>query len=493
MDNTLLLDKIFDSTKRLPTLPTIAMKIIATLKNGDSSISEIGDIICADPPLSAEILRVINSPYYGLRRKMTSVTHAVSMLGTSTVKNLALSFSIVKNFRSNGKSNFDHNRFWKSSIISAVSSQVLSGYTEIRDIDDIFFLGLLHDIGRLAMVDELTDQYGLVIEKVSSENCPVAVAEEMVFGFNHMNVGGYLAEKWGLPEEFNLPINTHHMPEKVETRSSEIRKRSLILYLSELFVELYETSDPRLVKLIDDEIKKSGIFEDFKIEHITESIVDKVQKLLPLFEIDAGKDFDVQNILLSAREELVRNNVDFIKDFFKQQQMLKNLQIMVNLDSMTQLINYRHFFEILDHEAYRAIRYDTPLSLVLADIDNFKNINDTHGHPNGDLVIKAVANCLKSSLRESDVAARYGGEEFAVILPHTDRKAALIVAERLRKMITDTTIEIENQKICVSASFGVTTTKGKEEISALMLVKQADQALYRAKRMGRNRSCLFEP
>ena len=492
MDNALFLDKIFDSSKRLPTLPTIAMKILEIVKNGDSSISEIGEIISADPPLSAEILRVINSPYYGLRRKMTSVVHAVSMLGVSTVKNLALSFSVVKNFQSNGKSNFDHNRFWKSSIISAVSAQILSGYTEIDGSDDIFFLGLLHDIGRLAMVHELTDQYGLVIEKVSNENCPVAVAEELVFGFNHMNVGKFLAEKWGLPEEFHLPISTHHMPEKIEAESSEVKKRSLILYLSELFVELYETADPRLLQLIDCEIKKSGVFEDFKVESIAESIFEKAQELLPLFEIEAGENIDVQNILLSAREELVKNSVDFINDFLRQQQTLKNLEIMVNLDSMTRLVNYRHFFELLDQEAYRAARYDTPLSLIIADIDHFKNINDTHGHPNGDLVIKAVANCLKSSLRESDVAARYGGEEFAVILPHTHKKAALIVAERLRKLITATTIEIENQTICVTASFGVTTTKGKNKNPAIMLVKQADKALYRAKKMGRNRSCRYE-
>ena len=491
MENTLFIDKIFDCSKRLPTLPTIAMKILETVRNDAASISEIGEIISADPPLSAEVLRVINSPYFGLRRKVTSVTHAVSMLGASTVKNLALSFSVVKNFQSNGKSKFDHNRFWKASILSAVSAKVLSEYTEIRGSDDIFFLGLLHDIGRLAMVHELTDQYCLVTEKVGKESCPIAVAEELVFGFNHMNVGKYLAEKWELPEEFYIPIGVHHMPESIASESIEVKKRTVILYLADLFVELFETADPRLLHLIDSEIKKSDIFENIEVESVTESIFEKAQELFPLFEIEADENIDHHNLLLSAREELVKNSVNFINDFFKQQQLLKNLQVMVNLDSMTQLVNYRHFFELLDQEAYRAKRYDMPLSLLLADIDHFKSVNDNHGHPTGDLVIQSVANCLKSSLRESDIAARYGGEEFAVILPHTDQKAALIVAERLRKLIAETNIEAEKQTISVTASFGITTVNGEKEVPALMLVEQADQALYQAKKQGRNRSCIF--
>ena len=492
MENALFIEKIFDGSKRLPTLPTIAMKILETVKNEKSGISEIGEIISTDPPLSAEILRVINSPYFGVRRKVTSVTHAVSMLGTSTVKNLALSFSVVKNYQSNGKRNFDHNRFWKASIISAVSAKILSEYTEINGSDDIFFLGLLHDIGRLAMAHELTDQYGLVIEKVCNEDCPVAIAEELVFGFNHMNVGKFLAEKWELPEEFYKPIGVHHMPESVENETNEVKKRSVILYLSELFVNLFETEDPRLLNLMKSEINKFGIFENIDVESVTETIFEKAQVLFPLFEIEVDKNTDYSNLLLSAREELVKNSVNFINDFFKQQLLLKNLQVMVNLDSMTQLVNYRHFFEILDKETYRAKRYDTPLSLLIADIDNFKNVNDNYGHPAGDLVIKSVANCLKSSLRESDVAARYGGEEFAVILPHTDQEAALAVAERLRQSIANNKIDDENLDISVTASFGVTTLNGKNDFPAQILVEQADQALYQAKRQGRNRSCKYE-
>ena len=308
-----------------------------------------------------------------------------------------------------------------------------------------------------------------------------------------MNVGKYLAENWKLPESFYLPIGVHHMPDSIANESTEIKKRTVILYLADLFVGLFETRDPRLMHLIENEIRQAGIFKNIEVESLTESIFEKAQELFPLFEIDAENRIDPQDLLLSAREELVKSSVDFINDFFKQQQLLKNLQVMVNLDSMTQLVNYRHFFELLDQESYRAKRYDTPLSLLLLDIDHFKSINDNFGHPTGDLVLKSVAYCIKSSLRESDVAARYGGEEFAVILPHTDQNGAVVVAERLRKLIAETIVDFENHKISVTASFGVTTVNGKNETPALMLVEQADQALYRAKRQGRNKSRVFKP
>jgi diguanylate cyclase (GGDEF)-like protein len=282
------------------------------------------------------------------------------------------------------------------------------------------------------------------------------------------------------------------MPEAVESEDAEVKKRTTILYLSNLFVDLFDTADHRLLHLIDSEIKKSGLFETIEVESLTETVFEKAQTLFPLFEVEPDENIDYQNLLIAAREELVKNSVDFINDFFKQQQLLKNLQVMVNQDSMTQLVNYRHFFELLDQEAYRAKRYDTHLSLLFIDIDHFKSVNDNYGHPTGDLVIKSVAHCLKSSLRESDVAARYGGEEFAVILPHTDQKGALIVAERLRNMIAEIKVDDGSQFFSVTASCGVTTVTGKMDASALLLVEQADQALYQAKKQGRNRSCTFE-
>lgn len=160
-------------------------------------------------------------------------------------------------------------------------------------------------------------------------------------------------------------------------------------------------------------------------------------------------------------------------------------------DGMTGLYNHRYFLESLGNEFERAKRYKRPLSLLMIDVDFFKNYNDAHGHPKGDEVLKAVAGILKKSVRKSDFVARYGGEEFAVILPETERPMALALAERIRKEVESTGFPGgETQPLGkISISIGTATTvdgitKGIEE-----LIKAADNRLYQAKEQGRNRVC----
>ncbi|HME89990.1 MAG TPA: diguanylate cyclase [Myxococcaceae bacterium] len=160
-------------------------------------------------------------------------------------------------------------------------------------------------------------------------------------------------------------------------------------------------------------------------------------------------------------------------------------------DSLTQLHNHRFFQERLEEEFRRAQRYDDPVSLVLADLDHFKSINDRYGHLVGDQVLRDVAQVLKKSTRETDLLARYGGEEFAVILPKTHLSGSLTVAERVMKDLA-TLRAGPAGVIRVTASLGVSGYPNRSIISAEQLLLAADEALYRAKREGRNRICLHQ-
>ncbi|MCG5535178.1 sensor domain-containing diguanylate cyclase [Ectothiorhodospira mobilis] len=157
-------------------------------------------------------------------------------------------------------------------------------------------------------------------------------------------------------------------------------------------------------------------------------------------------------------------------------------------DGMTGLFNHAHMQQLIDREIERSQRYKTPFSILMMDIDHFKEINDTHGHPVGDAFLRHIARILKDWARTSDLAARYGGEEFMVILPETDPHGALSMAERLREEIARQPLEHRGQKLQISVSIGVVSCAGKAVGSSrTQLVRAVDDALYTSKRGGRDR------
>jgi diguanylate cyclase (GGDEF)-like protein len=160
------------------------------------------------------------------------------------------------------------------------------------------------------------------------------------------------------------------------------------------------------------------------------------------------------------------------------------LLAMAATDPLTGVANRRRFMELLEREVQRAARHKTPLTCVIIDLDQFKGINDRHGHLVGDRVLAGAAQMLAKSLRVNDVLARWGGEEFVLLLPETDLAGAETVAERSRRVLETTPIDVGGGvMVCVTASMGIAQLSG----TTGELLKRADDALYRAKAAGRNR------
>jgi two-component system cell cycle response regulator len=156
-------------------------------------------------------------------------------------------------------------------------------------------------------------------------------------------------------------------------------------------------------------------------------------------------------------------------------------------DRMTGLYSHHFFEKALAEEMERARRYKTIFSLVILDIDHFKAVNDTHGHLQGDRIIKGISKILSQSIRQVDLPARYGGEEFAVILPGVDVKGASVVAERLRKRIGESRFPCDGFTIGVTISLGVAEYIPEADQSSSDVLHAADKALYKSKENGRNR------
>lgn len=194
------------------------------------------------------------------------------------------------------------------------------------------------------------------------------------------------------------------------------------------------------------------------------------------------KPFDTGELIARTKVHL---KVKALQDELKRSnELLRELSIT---DPLTHLYNRRYLMDILEKEFQRIRRTGGVLSLVVADIDHFKLVNDTYGHQNGDMVLAAVAETILTVLRNYDIAVRYGGEEFMVVLPETTLSDGIAVAERLREAIGRMVFPSPMATLTVTVSLGVASYPAERVDSMDLLIRMADDALYRAKAGGRNR------
>lgn len=497
--NNNALSSLLVGTAALPSLPAIAVRIIKEVKKDKLAIGELADIISYDPALTAKILKVANSAFYSLPYKVDSIERAVNILGMEALKNIALSFVIVKGFRRNAVDDFDHEHFWKRSITAAVSADMIASKMKIKR-DETFVTSLLMDVGVLVMYLSNPDDYLKVINKKKVSRLSTYDAERAVWGFDHQDVGAAILKEWGIPGSIYLPISYHHE----EECPAELRSTVDVLRLSDISSSIYHGSKTtekfrEFRRLLQDKLN----LNETEVGEFVDSIADRTIEVLSTFEIEAGDMKPYSQILEEANEELGKMNLSYeqlVMELKQAKEIAEKLAVeaweakeklreLAVKDGLTGLYNHRFFQDTLDKEIERTERYQRPLSLVMMDIDFFKKINDTYGHPQGDIVLRSISGLFEKTVRKPDVAMRYGGEEFAIVLPETDIKGAVVVAERIRQAVEKLDIAIgNNQKINITVSLGVTTyDPGMSKKTKTELIESADKALYNSKQTGRNK------
>ena len=185
-----------------------------------------------------------------------------------------------------------------------------------------------------------------------------------------------------------------------------------------------------------------------------------------------------------SRHDLVESNRFLIQELRKANE---RLQRMTFTDEMTGIYNYRFMQKQLETEIQRSVRYAKPLSLCLIDIDHFKHINDEHGHPGGDVVLKELAKILNNATRSVDYVGRYAGDEFLIIFPDTLLADAIMLSERIRKMVEEHVFTANGKRLQTTICVGVADFEPKKRKTSATLVEAADKCLYCAKHAGRNK------
>jgi len=203
------LAKIID----LPTLSVVANNIILITQNPKSSALEVGRAISQDQALVSKILRIANSTFYGFPRKISTIPHAVVILGFANIRNLVLTASIYDMFQSKGWDGyFDREGFWKHSLACGVTSKLIAKRLGIKNLEEVFIWGLLHDLGKLILDAYFREDFTRVVFLVKEKEILIRDAEQQLLGFDHATVGSLVANKWNLPPAVIKAIRFHHNP-----------------------------------------------------------------------------------------------------------------------------------------------------------------------------------------------------------------------------------------------------------------------------------------
>jgi putative nucleotidyltransferase with HDIG domain len=274
------INKILGKIKALPTLSIVVAKVIQVVSNPLTSASDLSRIITVDQALTAKVLRLANSAFYGFPFRIKNITQAVSILGFDTIRNLALTVSVYKVFTGENDSDFSHQDFWKHCVGVAICASLLAKKIKYRSPEGAFTAGLLHDIGKNFFEQFMHKEYRDVMKLAKERNISVFEAEDEVMHIDHAVVGKMMAEKWNLPHELKAGIAAHHHPEQ-ETEENVMahiinvadiicKKKSIgfsgdyvIMPISKEGRELFsldEAGETELMNSLDKELKEAEAF-----------------------------------------------------------------------------------------------------------------------------------------------------------------------------------------------------------------------------------------
>jgi putative nucleotidyltransferase with HDIG domain len=197
----------------IPTLPSVATKVMQILENPRSSAMDVERIIMLDQSLASRILKLVNSAYYGFPRRIGTISQSVVILGFVTVKNLVLSISVADFFFMGCKNRFfNRGELWRHSVGTAIAARILARQARFPQLEEAFMAGLLHDIGKVALDYYFPEEFADVLALIESDGISMFEAERRVFGLNHAVVGRWIADRWNLPPLLVEVIHYHHQP-----------------------------------------------------------------------------------------------------------------------------------------------------------------------------------------------------------------------------------------------------------------------------------------
>lgn len=496
---TQLLDDIL-SCPNLPTLPSVAVRVLELTSDPDVEMEQLAREIQFDQGIAAKILRTVNSSFFGLRRRCSSIEHALVMLGLGPVKSLVLGFSLVQTVKGESGDEFDYQGYWKRCLTSAVAAKYAAEQTGNRTIvDEAFLVGLFQDIGMVAMYRTLGDRYLQVLKQADGDHAKLARMELEAFEHQHSGIGAMMCERWKMPYEIIIPVRYH---DRATACPQEFGQIARCVALGNLVHTLLESDEPteHLRRAYLKGMSWLGLAED-KIDAIVRDTGNTTKELASLFSVDVGSVSDPDEVLRNADRQLIDLAKNQQIEGFAAKQFSDLVLVDDGTDPLTGTLLREGFGRAIKETYPRALSGEHPLSIVQLVIEGYDELASTIGDSAQDEVLISTVVMLRKHFEPmGGVVCRLGDSIFAVVLPAVERSDAVresnACCTEFAARLTEWVPDVPEIKDSVRIAVGVATVDDDSRAmlrTADLLVKAASQAVMAARSAGGSTTRAFVP
>jgi diguanylate cyclase (GGDEF)-like protein len=481
----------------LPSMPLVASRVLQLCREDDLDLKQVADTIGLDPSLCANVLRLVNSPAFGLRQEVRSTPHAIVLLGLNAVRTLALSCSLMRDLRQVRLAGFE--TYWKRALVAAVAARELALTLRFPAPDEAFLGALMQDIGILALSRIGGAPYEAATDDANNDHARLCELERGMFGADHGEVGAWLLGTWDLPGPLCLAVASSDgggSQSSIEGAHEDVRRLSRIVSLSGAVADIWVQADAgAAVAAARKKARALLCLGPEIIEPLLVRTATSIPGVASLFDLSLGTPEEISSTLERATTTLVLATLRATRQVDWAHAAVDSVQAKVRVledasqrDPLTGLFNRTRLDGYLAEEFAEARRTGKPLSLIVADVDRFGRILEGFGAATGNEVLVAVGRALGGNLRSRDLVARSGGEEFVLVLPETDAAGAQVVAERIRRKIEGARADAGmDRTLAVTVSFGCATLVAERFGTSVALLAAAIAALKLAREAGGNR------
>ncbi len=428
MDHELLEEVL--SCPTLPSLPAVAVEVIELTRDPEVKLEQLAATIEHDQGLASKVLRTVNSSYYGLRQKCSTIRQALVVLGLSAVKSLALGFSLVSSVKRKGD-DFDYDTYWRRGLFTAISARSIAKAAGCPFEDEAFLAGLLQDIGMVALYESLGGRYASILEQTGGDHSKLCRFELAALELQHPDLGAMMAQRWKLPEELVLPVKYHERPSAGPVGAVGDLVRSV--GVGGILADALLAEEPLTsMRRFREKAKSWFRIDDETADEILREVTAGTREMAKLFDIDAGEIRDAEELLTSARDRAVELAIErpVVPESDDGDEAL--LLDSPRYDAITGLVNNTAFPKLYNSFFDDAVSSDEPISLVRVSIEQLVGTNSMSTSETSKLVVAAAMLLRKHFEHTGAVIARIGPMSFLVAI-RAPRTSATRSADAFRK------------------------------------------------------------